>query len=617
MLTVFVVSSCGETSSFSKSDFYYSQGATSDYINSTYYSDDYFLNDATTYNPSLATTSICLSMAAFATNRNKSNSDYSYRYKNVDALLSSFGYSDITPNSGYLAKPESDTIGVVYAKKQIKDDTMIAIGIRGSNYQQEWASNFTLGKFDTNKYHEGFYEAASNLLDGLKQYISDENISGNIKIWISGYSRAGATANMSSGLLDKSLIDNEKLLGDNVNFTKEDIYAYCFEAPQGAYYDSSLDDIEVHNENYSNIFNIINTNDPVPKVAMKELGFTRFGKDMYLVDTVSDPNYDSDIDVVKKFYIAMDNYQALGGDYLIDDFKYKNVTIGGEKLISFKEDANHINWTQGLFLDEFLAALSTAGVKDRSNYVDNFQEGLRDIFILLYKNGLPNGSMVEILINVVKSITTGDELDILFDDLVHSREYFVKDLIPIIKRALEQTGITIMVDQLVSDLKNLLLAMVDVFEVNPSLILSLLSIKNIKGIGSAHYPELCLAHLQARDPNYGSNYVTSSMSGRYYYFESKNIDGSFVVKKDNSVIAKYSNETFETLNNTYVYGISGEEFVIYLPIQEGYEIIMPSTSTGTLSIYEPSKLKYVNSYGDISSSITNKQIDENVKVTFE
>ena len=88
-------------------------------------------------------------MAYFGSNNNKNNNDYTYRYKNVDSLLTSFGYSSITPNAGYLKKPESDMIGVVYAKKEIKDDTMIAIGIRGANYQQEWASNFTLGTYKT------------------------------------------------------------------------------------------------------------------------------------------------------------------------------------------------------------------------------------------------------------------------------------------------------------------------------------------------------------------------------------------------------------------------------------------------------------------------------------
>lgn len=105
---------------------------------------------------------------------------------------------------------------------------------------------------------------------------------------------------MTSGLLDKALINNENILGSAVDCTKEDIYAYCFEAPQGAYYDETLDEIEVHGVNYNNIFSVINTNDPVPYVAMNELSFTRFGIDKYLTDTLSDPTYGEDINKVKK-----------------------------------------------------------------------------------------------------------------------------------------------------------------------------------------------------------------------------------------------------------------------------------------------------------------------------
>jgi len=44
--------------------------------------------------------------------------------------------------------------------------------------------------------------------------------------------------------------------------------------------------------------------------------------------------------------------------------------------------------------------------------------------------------------------------------------------------------------------------------------------------------------------------------------------------------------------------------------------VINKESTATLSIYEPSKLKCVNSHGTISESIENKQLDENIKVQF-
>ncbi|MFA6860860.1 MAG: hypothetical protein WCR56_00510 [Bacilli bacterium] len=608
---LFSLFSCGQTTSYTQSKFAYASGTTKDYGNQVYYSDDYFSAPATTYNPSLATTSLCFAMSSFATNNNKTNSDYTYRYKNCETFLKKFGYSAITPNADYLKKPGPDTIGVVYSKKTIGDDTMIAVGIRGSNYEQEWASNFTLGKYADNSYHEGFYKAADELLVGLKQYISDQSIKGNIKIWMAGYSRAGATCNLASGLLDKALLDNNKIIGEDVTYQKEDVYSYCFEDPQGAYFDSALDEVEVKSENYNNIFNIINENDPVPKVAMTAFGFTRYGIDCYLPDSLSDKNYYLDICKVKDMYAKIENYSVLGGEYLISDFEYKSLTLSEDKKI------DHVHWPQALFLNEFINALAVKGVKDRDSYVTSYQEGLRDVFILLYKNGLPKGSLVELGMNLAKQLISNDEANILMDDLIHNPTYFVKDLVPLIKRTLDQSGVSIEVKELLTDLNDLLLAIVRVFTYSASLIISLISTTNIKAIGSAHYPELCLSHLMARDSNYTNDPVTSNMDGRYYKFTSDNITSSFTIRKGNRLLAEMKEGVVIEADSTTPYGIDKNQFVAYLPIDSDYTIEMSKDSSATLSIYEPTKLKLVDVKTDFNSSIGDSSLDGNVKVEFK
>lgn len=318
--------------------FSYPAGSSKDYSNKAYYTDDYFSNPSTTYNPSLATASLCLAMSSFATNTSSSE-DYTNRYINAKNLLKSFGFSSFTPNADYKKKPETDTIGLVFANKKIGSSTMVVTGIRGANYQQEWASNVTLGNYEDSTYHKGFYTAGKQLVDELKTYISDQGISGSIKLWISGYSRAGATCNIASGLLDQSVRDGTSVLGDQVSFSKEDIYSHCFEPPQGVYYDDTLDEVPAHGENYNNIFNIINGNDPVPMVAMNVYNFTRFGIDKNLSYRLSDPNYSSDIARIKNAYSNLADYSDLGGEYLIDDFSYKS--------ISLSKDKKHINLDPG------------------------------------------------------------------------------------------------------------------------------------------------------------------------------------------------------------------------------------------------------------------------------
>ncbi len=80
------------------------------------------------------------------------------------------------------------------------------------------------------------------------------------------------------------------------------MYSYYFEAPQGACYDPLQENVEVKGDNYSNIFNVINMNDAVPKVAMNVYDFTRFGNDIFVTDSLIDPSYKKNIEVVKDYY---------------------------------------------------------------------------------------------------------------------------------------------------------------------------------------------------------------------------------------------------------------------------------------------------------------------------
>ena len=131
---------------------------------------------------------------------------------------------------------------------------MIALAIRGGGYEAEWASNFTIG---ISGQHDGFNTAKNNVLDFLKTYIDEQGIIGSVKIWITGYSRAAATANLLAGAID----DGETISTD-ISYSCDDIYAYCFETPAGAL----VDDVK-RKTRYNNIFNIINSSDPIPYLA--------------------------------------------------------------------------------------------------------------------------------------------------------------------------------------------------------------------------------------------------------------------------------------------------------------------------------------------------------------
>lgn len=211
------------------------------------------------------------------------------------------------------------------------------MGIRSGGYFREWANNIWLGDGTKSDYmHEGWYNAANKTIEFLKEYISSKEITGKIKVWIAGFSRGGATANLTAGLLDNVLENNANVLSDETTLTRDDLYAYTFEAPQCANYNSKT--VKLHGDPiYNNIWNVVNPNDLVPKVAMKEYGFTRFGTDKFITTKFYDPkNFESNREVFKAMYAAnsrpVNNYKA--DNFEMYGTPFKNVAVLVAELVT-------------------------------------------------------------------------------------------------------------------------------------------------------------------------------------------------------------------------------------------------------------------------------------------
>lgn len=270
-----------------------------DYSATFYYTDDYFARSAINEsvsgqkvpwteldNASLATCSLDFAVASYtsaegdvisATSRTWDNSDYSEKDKNVIAFLSTCGFEDIKPSDTYYVEPSSDSIAYTIANKKItvwdedsqtnKEYTLVAVGIRGAGYGPEWASNVTVG--DSNNpsvegRHKGFDDSALQVVSGLEDYIAEYNISGDVKYWVSGFSRSAAVANLTAGYITDR--------ASEFNTQQKDIYGYTYECPQCA--ESSENALA-----YKNIHNIINQMDLVPRVSPSEFHHQRLGVD--------------------------------------------------------------------------------------------------------------------------------------------------------------------------------------------------------------------------------------------------------------------------------------------------------------------------------------------------
>ena len=229
------------------------------------YDDSWFFEDSFVYQHDLVKMSIRAAMSAFGAEGTKATP------KNIEALMTSLKFENIEAT---YPKPYADgdntannTIGYAIGSKNIRNGdgshcSLLMVAVRGGGYFDEWGDNFNVG---TGVEHAGFAGAANKVLTGIQQYLSNHGseLDSNVKIWIMGYSRGAATANIVAKNLDDGRI---------AGVLPQNVFAFCFECPQNTRSESASD------AKYNNIVSIVNPIDFVPKVAMSNWGYKRYGK---------------------------------------------------------------------------------------------------------------------------------------------------------------------------------------------------------------------------------------------------------------------------------------------------------------------------------------------------
>ena len=310
-----------------------------------YYSDSYFRDSSTIYNPHLASISMAMAEASapYGDPNPGETSWYLDQNTHIDNFFYSINFTGHYYNEDYYKKTRFDSIGIACAYRSLElstgNYTLIAIVPRSGNYAIEWSNNVYLGNGSkSDMMHEGWYNAANKLIDFVAWYINHLEINGNVKLWMSGFSRGGAVTNIAAALIDKMIEEDtyKDKLG-NINITHDDVFAYTFEAPQGANQHSSKIK-KPHDILFNNIWNIVNPLDFVPKVAMSQYGFTRFGQDKYIVTEFYKPMA---YDQLKKVFNAM--YNSL--------YKGTPPTYNGDKIDIY-----------GMEIGEYLKVVGTIGI---------------------------------------------------------------------------------------------------------------------------------------------------------------------------------------------------------------------------------------------------------------
>ncbi len=552
------------------------------YTETCYYEDAFFSGSAMDYNPSLATASMSLAMAGFSSGGDSEENPYANNSENVEALLTDlkFDPESIQVNEDFNLPSKTNGIGVAAAMKELPGDvTLLAVVVRGGGYEREWGGNFLMGESGL---HDGFNTASTEVMRFLQSYAEDKEFHSTVKVWVVGYSRGAAAANLTAAAMN-----NGRRIRDDIALSKENIFAYCFETPAGTT-DYNAQDPTL----YGNIHNVINPNDIVPMLAPRALGFKRYGSDYYLPCAAKNSDYS-----VRKSAM-LDQYYRLPSvsRYLVEDFQRKKVQVtsnmsslgSGSKLpfnIAIIDDTSVTCEMMGVMLQDYIDKLFNSYIS-RDKYYNKLQDGIVAAVDTLISNVVELSAVGETMWKKLDGNKMSLFVRYLFDEhgaYEELAEYFLDSF--------EENG------GKVSDREALLHAAGPLLDCMLAFGLNNLSdtatfASNTNVIISAHYPELALAWLRSEDPIYAENALPQTETAEYRIIRIncpvdvcvKNADGT-------RTLAQFIGDETQKIENGLISYINdnGEKLVV-LPADAEYTLDIQATETTevTFSINERS-----------------------------
>ena len=586
-----------------KSVFHYAPVApekTDNFEGDVYFSRNYFEHSSTEYDPHLASASLCMAISSFTDFGPHDAAWYENQSKYLKEYFGVIGFNSFTVNEDYKKSAEFGTIGLAAAKREIGDYTIVAVAPRSGGYFREWANNLHLGDgSQSDSMHEGWYNAANKLLSFLDGYVSENNVKGRVKLWMTGFSRGGATTNIASALIDNKLASGQKVFSNGAYTSREDVYAYTFEAPQGA--NVNVQSIRKPKDAlYDNIFNIVNPLDIVPKVPMKEYGFTRFGRDKYVTNRFYDPSgYDANRRTYNTFQDLFNKNKninpnrsdefIMGGfevtnfgmdiaavvtDVLIHDWEFATYVRAHEDDTKANYDANIAS---SLFLEEL-----TKQIGGRDEFVRKLQTPLENLMSLVQYEGsqvqFPMGKLLKTIF-----------VSMLYEGVLGASGKA--------KSSIKSTWGDTMGEEIYRLTSALRGPLFDAYWEKPNETFSLAGYCSM--IMQNHYPDFVFAHLASQDSYYVDSYnstrggnlrvvplMNSADYGRMSFFGYNDIglrldnkDGKRVVNVDGHYLGKSDVKTCEPGYAFGYYSYATEEKMeLFMPKGRQYNISMLSYS---------------------------------------
>ena len=266
-----------------------------DLTHAFYYSESFFEHTAMEYDHLLALMTFGLANAAINSYQSEDavwKEKDPRRTADIAQAFCQLGFA----NTEYVGYDQSvnaltDADGCALAQKTLQTNgvrrTIFAIMLRPTYYGVEWADNLHTGDGPG---HAGFIAAADRIWEDIRKYLDaagKKRDLGTIRVWLGGYSRGAAIANLLAAKIANAMPE----------IPKENIYAYTFAAPAALTAADRPDLQQEYDNNHSpdgslkpawdssNIFNLISSGDIVPRVLPTAWGCRRNGNDRFLPAT--------------------------------------------------------------------------------------------------------------------------------------------------------------------------------------------------------------------------------------------------------------------------------------------------------------------------------------------
>lgn len=449
-----------------------------------YYRDSYFSKSSYEYNSHLATMSMALAMSAFQDGGRL----YNDVYQNAEELFLDIGFECVESNIETDIAPTTETMGLVMAKKTIEQSdgnyTLVAIAFRGSGYGSEWANNFIVGTEENSpEGHKGFISSRDRVLPFILDYL-DRNVSGEAKLWLTGFSRGGALSGITGAWLNDNINEISK---KGITISQRDIFTYSFGAP------TSIDARLNSQRNYNNIFNIVSPNDMIPRLPFEAWGIERPGI-VKLLPTFYGNEADSIVKILKELNPA--------------------IVYSADSFVPF---INSVGKTQAEYLNKCCELLASR--IDRTTYAEKIESPLSHMLdkllngsdreMQLLATQLANNFLADMDIDI--SNIGIDGIASLVLGMLGGDEALIDKLCNSLGKNLEESGFIAVFDEETYDcLFTLTKALLDKSFVPYVVTL----IRNIS-ILDAHAPEIIFAGLITQDDYYGSSQGGVSWSSGY------------------------------------------------------------------------------------------------------